>query len=84
MHETDRDYLPCAHTERKEQSREIFEVLKKLPDSSRKMIVLYYNDGMCYKDIADHLGVSVNSVSVNMFRAKKRLLKEMPRSLRKC
>jgi len=78
LFETDRDYLPEAYTERREQEKEISEAVKKLPGKSREMVVLYYNDGMCYKDIADQMGVTVGDVSVNLFRAKKRLRKMLP------
>jgi len=78
LYETDKDYLPDAYVERREQEKKISEALKKLPGKSREMIVLYYNDGMCYKDIADQMGVTVGDVSVNLFRAKKRLRKMLP------
>jgi len=75
--ETDKDYLPGAYTERVEQANTISEALKKLPAKSRDMVVFYYSDEMSYKDIANQMGVSVSDVSVNLFRAKKRLRKEM-------
>jgi len=77
FHETDKDYLPCASAEKNEQAKEISEALGKLPAKSRNMVVLYYSDEMSYKDIADQMGVTVGDVSVNLFRAKKRLRKEM-------
>jgi len=77
IRETDKDFIPDANVELLEQSKEIKTALKKLPEKSRDMLVLYYNDGMCYKDIAEQMGVSVGTVSANLFRAKKRLRKEI-------
>lgn len=77
FHETDTDYLPHVYAEKAEQSKEITKAVNKLPETSRKMVVFHYNGGMTYKEIADRMGVTVSNVSVNLFRAKKRLRGEL-------
>ena len=74
--ETDKDYLPHVYAEKAEQSKKITEAVKKLSEASRKMVIFHYSGGMSYKDIASRMGVTVNDVSVNLFRAKKRLRRE--------
>jgi len=78
--DTNEDYLPCAHVEKLERTTKVKEAIERLPETSKKMVVLYYSDDLGYKEIADHMGVTVGAVSVNLFRAKKRLRKELLRS----
>jgi len=71
--DADEDFLPAKYVERLERSTTIKAALERLPEISRKIILYYYADGMCYKDIAARMGISIGAVSVNLFRAKKRL-----------
>ena len=75
--DTDEDYLPCANLERLERLKTVRAAIDRLPHASKNMLVLYYNDGMCYKKIAEHMNVSVGSVSIGIHRAKKRLRKDL-------
>ena len=51
-------------------------LLEKLPESERTVITLYYLGGMKSKDIGKFLGVSVNTVTSRLQRARKRLAQE--------
>ncbi|MCE2415707.1 sigma-70 family RNA polymerase sigma factor [Candidatus Poribacteria bacterium] len=51
-------------------------LLEKLPESERTVITLYYLGGMKSKDISKFLGVSVNTVTSRLQRARKRLAQE--------
>ena len=75
--ETDDACLPSDHTERAEQSKEIIEALKKLPEAPRSMMQMYYYEEKSYKKIADDMDITIGNVSANLFRAKKRLRKEL-------
>ena len=52
------------------------ELLEKLPESERTVITLYYLGGMQTKEIGKFLGVSVNTVTSRLQRARKRLALE--------
>ena len=52
------------------------ELLEKLPESERTVITLYYLGGMQSKEIGKFLGVSVNTVTSRLQRARKRLAQE--------
>ena len=51
-------------------------LLEKLPESERTVITLYYLGGMQSKEIGKFLGVSVNTVTSRLQRARKRLAQE--------
>ena len=51
-------------------------LLEKLPESERTVITLYYLGGMQSKEIGKFLGVSVNTVTSRLRRARKRLAQE--------
>ena len=75
--ETDKACLPSAHIERLEQSKEITDAIKKLPETSRKVITMYYNEDKSYKNIAEQMDMEIGTVSINLYRAKRRLRKEL-------
>ena len=52
------------------------KLLEKLPESERTVITLYYLGGMQSKEIGKFLGVSVNTVTSRLQRARKRLEQE--------
>lgn len=55
---------------RLEQAR---SVLLKLPENLRSVFVLYEVNGLRYREIAETLGIPINSVKVNLSRARARL-----------
>lgn len=56
-----------------EQSRHLLALLAELPQEAREMLTLRYMLGWRVGDIALHLGVSENSVSVTIHRSLARL-----------
>ena len=62
-------------TFRLEQARRL---LLKLPETLRSAFILYEVNGMRYREIADVLGIPVNTVKVNLLRARERLARLMP------
>jgi RNA polymerase sigma-70 factor (ECF subfamily) len=61
-------------TFRLEQAR---AALLKLPETLRSVFVLYEVNGLRYREIAETLEIPINSVRVNLFRARERLSKLM-------
>ena len=55
--------------------REMYEIIYKLPDQFREVILTFYRDGKNIKEIALETGDSVENVKVKLFRARKLLLK---------
>ena len=52
------------------------KLLKKLPESERTVVTLYYLGKMTTKEIGRFLGVSVNTITSRLQRARKRLRQE--------
>ena len=60
-----------------EQYKEIVNnLLEKLPDNQRTVVVLYYLHEMTYKAISKFLGVSINAIKSRLSRARQRLKEE--------
>jgi len=51
------------------------QALLKLPETLRSVFVLYEVNGLRYREIASTLGMPVNTVKVNLLRARQRLSK---------
>ncbi len=58
-------------------SGKIKEAIQNLPENLRRIFVLYEINGLKYKEIADMLGLPLNSVKVYLLRARKRLQEEL-------
>jgi RNA polymerase sigma-70 factor (ECF subfamily) len=50
-------------------------LLLKLPENLRSVFVLYEVNGLRYREIADVLGIPINSVKVYLLRAREKLSK---------
>lgn len=55
------------------RQRLVQQLLAKLPESERTVVTLYYLGEMSTKEIGKFLGVSVNTISSRLHRARKRL-----------
>lgn len=63
----------------RENLRNMREVLLELPPKCRTAFLLSRRDGMTYKEIGVHLGVSDNMVKKHLVRALAHCRKRMPR-----
>ncbi len=63
---------------REEQAQILLNALSRLPHAQRELVVLRYILGWRVKDIADHLGILENTVSVNLRRSLRRMREEWP------
>ncbi len=68
--------LAADATFRLEQAR---AALLKLPEVLRSVFVLYEVNGLRYREIAATLGLPINTVKVNLLRARERLAKLRPK-----
>ncbi len=67
----------CSEAAAIEQRRELVKrLLKKLPESERTVVTLYYLAEMSGAEISQFLGVSPNTVRSRLHRARQRLKKE--------
>lgn len=66
---------PLASLIKKEDKRELDELLEELPDIYRTIIVKYYFDEKSYKDIAREEGLSVKTIESRLYRGRN-LLRE--------
>jgi RNA polymerase sigma-70 factor (ECF subfamily) len=62
---------------RSQEDSRLLEALGKLEASRRVVLVLYYFQGLSYKEISEAVGVPVSTVKIRIFRAKKALLSIM-------
>ncbi len=60
--------------ERNEYCQELVnKLLEKLPEKERNVLILYYLDDMSTKEISETIGVSVNTITSRLQRARKRI-----------
>ena len=70
----ERYVLEQRETEATEHRREIVkQLLERLPESERTVVTLYYLGEMTAKEIGRFLGVSANTITSRLQRARKRL-----------
>ena len=65
------------------QHATVKKLLKKLPESERTVVTLYYLGEMTTKEIGRSLGVSVNTIKSRLRRARKRLLDDQEHLVQK-
>lgn len=68
-----RDSLPEQAAQENEEHRFLLALLAELPDGQREILVLRYTLGWRVGEIAQHIGVSENNISVTIHRALSRL-----------
>lgn len=68
---------PLSLLLRTERIGKIREMLTELNETDREVLMLKYSDNWTYKQLADKLGVSVNTIEHRLVKAKKRLRKLM-------
>jgi len=63
----------AGSVERVEQARAVRHAVARLPDAQRLALTLHYFEDMRYEDIADVMGVPLNTVKSHIRRGKERL-----------
>ena len=64
---------PFVVTERGDLMKRIMELIEALPDRQKEVMHLRDIEGYAYKEIADMLGIDINLVKTNLFRARRKL-----------
>ena len=70
---TDPDAVPEIQIERAELLQELARAVVELPPAYRAVIAMRYDAGLSYQQIADALGLPVNTVRTHLRRAKMHL-----------
>jgi RNA polymerase sigma-70 factor, ECF subfamily len=65
-----------------EDARRLWRAVHALPDGQRAAVLLYYNEGMDVRQVAQILGVSSGTVKTLLFRARRRLHEVLSRGQR--
>jgi RNA polymerase sigma-70 factor (ECF subfamily) len=67
------DSGPAPRAERRELEERVVRAIAKLPESYREVVILKYLDERSYKEIAETLGITVETIESRLFRARKLL-----------
>ena len=73
----DVDFSPEHVLVKKHRLARVLEILDRLPERTRKIFVMRRIEGMKFRDIGEHFGISVSAVEKHMERAIARLLEDM-------
>lgn len=65
---------------REEEKKRINYLVHSLPDRYRPTFLLRYVEGLSYKEISEIMGLPIGTVEVQLFRAKKIILKKIKNS----
>lgn len=61
--------------EEAERADVVWRAIRSLPPKYQVPVVLYHYEGMSYKDIAEHTGLSMSAVETRIHRGRKKLIK---------
>jgi len=65
-----REFLPDEYFESKEKRKIVMDVIETLPDNYKESLLLYYYQGMSYKEIAEVLETNQKKVANDLTRAR--------------
>lgn len=71
------DGSPESWLLRIESDQQIQSCLKKVADSDRELLLLKYTENWGYRELADHLGVSVKTIEYRLLRARTALRRQL-------
>ena len=61
---------PGAGAERRELEEQVLREIQRLPESYREVVILKYLDDRSYKEIAETLGITIETIESRLFRAR--------------
>lgn len=73
LYQTDPDYEPERHLERKEQGELVQRLLSQMPETLKVVLELKYLYDYSDREIAKCLGISVKAVQMRVYRAKQKM-----------
>ena len=56
-----------------EEYRALYKAISLLKDSYKEAVALYYFDGLSVKEVADIIGIGVDNVKIQLYRARMKL-----------
>lgn len=56
-----------------EEYRALYKAISLLKDSYKEEVTLYYFDGLSVKEVADIIGIGVDNVKIQLYRARMKL-----------
>jgi RNA polymerase sigma-70 factor (ECF subfamily) len=75
--EENREFLPEKFAEDEALRGRLYELVTQLPEKAREAIILYYYEGLSYKEIAQVTGTTTKTVSTNLIYARNKLKKKL-------
>lgn len=72
---------PALSAEDRERTEKILAVIAALPEKQREALILHYYDGFSYREIAKALGSTTSTVSTNIMKAKRKIMKDLEPAL---
>lgn len=69
----DRGITPDKRAEQMEAADLVKEVMKSLPENLRQIVQFRDIEGLSYQEIADVMGMNINTLKVNLSRARKKI-----------
>jgi RNA polymerase sigma-70 factor (ECF subfamily) len=75
--EVNEDLLPEKNFEKIQISGQLMSTIMSLSIRQREAVVLYYYEGLSYAEIADLMGTTIQTVSTNLLKAKRRIKSEL-------
>lgn len=63
---------PDPQTEQRNQSEEVHEVLRQLPDEDRALLNLFYLQGFSLLELAETFDLTLSAVKTRLYRARQR------------
>ncbi len=73
----DSTYEPDLNLLREQKSRLIRQAIESLPKKYREVIVLRHQEELSYEEIAKKTGLPVNTIKVQLFRAREMMYKSL-------
>ena len=73
----DKRHSQIAEMENQELGQAIKEAIQLLPEKRREILILYLQHNLTYKEIATMLNISVNTVDIQLRRARKLLCQKL-------
>jgi len=73
----DKDRLPDRNAEIKDAAAKVMDLMKELPDQQRQIVYLKDVEQYDYKEIAAVMDLEINTIRVNLSRARKKIREEL-------
>lgn len=71
------EYLPQDIIENEEKRLQLQQVINKMSYSMRMAVILFYYEGLTREEIAEVLSLPLNTIKVNLYRARIKIRKEI-------